>query len=213
MAAVNPKPRHTFEQYLEMERNAEGRHEYLDGEIFEMSGESLSHSRICTNLSVSVGSQLVGKRCEALSPNMKIRSGHQIKGARNTRGMFSYADLTVVCGEPKFHDEETDVLLNPTVIFEVLSPSTEKFDRGEKLLRYRTHLESLTDYILISQDKPLIEHYQRQADGRWIHTAFIGIDKSFRIDSIECDLRLSDIYDRVEFPPEDVFEEIAEANV
>jgi Uma2 family endonuclease len=136
---------YTIEEYLRLERASEERHYYIDGHIYAMAGESLSHSRICINLAAEVRTQLKGKPCEALSPNMKVRSGPAIK--RDSKaGLFSYADLVVICGEPRFHDEHQDALLNPTAIFEVLSTTTEAFDRGDKFLRYRTWNETLTDY-------------------------------------------------------------------
>ena len=117
----------TPEDYLIFEREADTRHEFLDGGIYQMGGESLPHSRICINLSGEVRQQLKGKRCEALSPNMKVRTANA--------SLFSYPDLTVVCGEPKFHDTKKDVLTNPQVVFEVLSPSTADYDRTTKFQR------------------------------------------------------------------------------
>ncbi len=128
---------YTIEEYLRLERASEERHEYIDGQIYAMAGESLAHSRICVTLAAEIRAQLKGKPCEALSSNMKVRSGPTIK-RDSVAGLFSYADLVVVCGRPRFHDEHQDVLINPTAIFEVLSPTTEAFDRGDKFLRYRT---------------------------------------------------------------------------
>ncbi len=199
MVLPQPKPSYTVEEYLELERQAEERHEYIDGEIYEMAGESLAHSQLCTNVSRIISTQLLGKPCQVLSPNMKVRSGPSIRRQRATKGMFSYADLTVVCGEPRFHDEFQDVLLNPTVIVEVLSPSTEDFDRGGKFYRYRTWSETLMEYVLVSQSQPLIELMQRQADGSWLLTQVEGLDGSIYLASIDCQVKLSEIYDRVSF--------------
>ncbi|MBV9209754.1 MAG: Uma2 family endonuclease, partial [Acidobacteria bacterium] len=102
--------------------------------------------------------------------------------------------LTVVCGEPLFHDERRDVLVNPTIIFEVLSPSTEAYDRGEKFQRYRTHLASLKDYVLVTQSKPFIEHFSRQHDGAWLYTATSGLAESLALASIDCRLPLEEVY-------------------
>ena len=113
---------------------------------------------------------------------------------------YSYPDVLVVCGERKFHDKFRDVLLNPNVIIEVLSKSTEAFDRGEKFIRYRTWLPSLNDYLIVSQDKPLIEHYRHQPNGEWALSTVSGIDATLKIDSIGCSLKLSDVYDGVNFP-------------
>lgn len=198
---------YSVEEYLELERLADERHQYLDGEIYEMSGESLAHSQLCISLAVTLGTQLLGKRCQALSPNMKVRSGPYLKAQTNIKGLFSYADLTVVCGPPLFHDEHQDVLLNPTVIIEVLSKSTESFDRGEKFLRYRTWIETLTDYILLWQTQPMAEHFQRQPDGKWLLTTVRGLEDSLDIASIDCHLRISEVYDRVSFAlPETISE-------
>ena len=203
MALPEPRVRYTVEQYLELERKAGERHEFLDGQIYEMSGESLAHSQIGANFSGELHAQLRGRPCQVLSPNMKVRSGRYIKGQRNTKGLFSYADVTVVCGQPLFHDEHQDVLLNPTVIVEVLSPSTESFDRGEKFRRYGDWIDSLTDYILVWQSRPRIEHLGRQPAGKWLLTIADGMEAAIRLDSIDCELRLREIYDRVEFPLEE----------
>ena len=181
----------TPEDYLTFERKSDSRHEFLDGEIYQMAGESLSHSRVSVNLSGEVRSKLKGKSCEALSPNMKVRT--------STASLFSYPDLTVVCGEPQFHDTKKDVLINPKVIFEVLSPSTAEYDRTTKFQKYRMGNETLTDYILVSQDKVFVEHFVRQADNNWIYRSYGEIGDCLRIETIECGLDLREIYDRIEF--------------
>jgi len=198
MGLAQQKILYSPEEYLELERKAETRHEYfdgviypLDGVIYAMAGESLSHSRICINLAGEVRAKLKGKNCEALSPNMKVRA--------EGKGMYAYPDLTIVCGQPIFHDKQKDVLLNPKVIIEVLSPSTQRYDQTKKFFRYRKELSSLTDYVLIYQNAPFIEHHVKQADGRWTHNAADGIDDVLQILSIEIELSLREIYDRVEF--------------
>lgn len=190
---------YTIAEYLEFERAAEERHEYVDGEIQLMAGESPWHSVIKANLIVEVGMQLKGTGCLVFSPNMKIRSGEQL-APHSVKGLFSYADLSVVCGAPHFHDDFGDVLLNPKVIFEVLSPSTESFDRGEKFQRYRTYNESLTDYVLVWQTRPMIEHFQRQPHGQWLMSEAIGLAAELHLASIACRLRLAEIYALVTFP-------------
>ena len=182
------------EDYLTFEREADTRHEFLDGDIYQMAGESLPHSRICVNLSGEVRQQLKGKRCEALSPNMKVRT--------SSASLFAYPDLTIVCGEPLFHDRKKDVLTNPQVIFEVLSPSTAEYDRTTKFQKYRMGNETLTDYILVSQDKPFVEHFTKDADGKWLYQSYGAIDDNLKIETIECELSLREIYDRVELPLE-----------
>lgn len=192
MALAKAYPIFSDERYLEFERDAAERHEFLDGSVYAMAGESPRHSSVCFNLYAIVGLQLRGKNCRGFSPNMKV--------ATNEKGLFSYPDLAIVCGEPQFHDKKKDVLINPRVVFEVLSPSTEQYDRGEKFLRYVNGIESLTDYILISQDKPLIEHFQKQSNGKWDKTEFEGLETTFEIGSIECEISLAELYELVEFP-------------
>ncbi len=191
----------TPEDYLIFEREGDARHEFIDGEIYAMAGESLSHSRVCVNLMGEAREKLKGKSCEVLSPNMKVRT--------STESLFSYPDLTIVCGEPQFHDRKKDVLTNPRVIFEVLSPSTADYDRTTKFQRYRLGNETLTDYILVSQDKPFVEHFTKQADGNWIYKSFGALEDVLSIKSVECELSLSEIYDRIEFEiePEEFEEE------
>lgn len=181
------------EEYLEFERTSDVRHEFVDGNVFAMAGESLSHSQVCTNLSGEVRTKLKGTSCQPLSPNMKVRT--------STASLFAYPDLTIVCGKPLFHDLKKDVLINPRVIFEVLSPSTEAYDRTTKFARFRMGNETLTDYILVSQDKPFVEHFTRQPDGEWLYRSFSDMTDSFEIASVECSLSLDEIYDRVEFEP------------
>ncbi|MDX2041791.1 MAG: Uma2 family endonuclease [Acidobacteriota bacterium] len=194
----------TVAEYLEFERQAEERHEFMDGVIHAMAGESPRHSTINFNLIAEVGTKIKGTRCQGFSPNMKVRSGEQTI-ANSIKGLFSYPDLTVVCGEPQLHDKVGDVLLNPKVIFEVLSPSTGDFDRSEKFRRLRTYNESLTDYVLVWQTHPLIEHFERQPTGQWLMTEVAGLEKELHIASINCQLKLAEIYDRVEFDPPNEF--------
>ncbi len=191
LAKVKAETLSTPEDYLTFEREADTRHEFLDGAIYAMAGESLPHSRICVNLSGEVRQQLKGKRCEALSPNMKVRT--------SSASLFAYPDLTIVCGEPLFHDRKKDVLTNPQVIFEVLSPSTAEYDRTTKFQKYRMGNETLTDYILVSQDKPFVEHFFKQADGKWLYQSYGAIDDLLKFETIECELSLREIYDRIEF--------------
>ena len=194
--------RHTVEEYLALERESEERHEYLDGQIYAMAGESTQHGDISVNLVRDVSTQLKGTPCRVWTKDSKVVSGPAIKHSRSTKGLFSYPALVVVCEEPRFLDEHQDVLLNPTVIMEVLSPTTESFDRGEKFRRYRTQIPSLTDYVLVSQALPLIEHFRRQANDEWVLSAQGDIESSLQIASINCTLHLSEVYDRVTFSEE-----------
>ena len=178
------------EEYLEFERTADVRHEYFDGEIYEMAGESLAHSQICANILGEMRQALKGTKCQALSPNMKIRA--------ETHGLFAYPDLSIVCGDPEFHDQMRDVLLNPKVIVEVLSPSTQRYDQTKKFFRYRKEIPSLTDYVLIYQDIAFIEHHEKMLDGNWTFNVFEGLEGGFTLRSIECEIPMAEIYDRVE---------------
>lgn len=180
------------EEYLAFERGTDARHEYLDGHVYAMAGESIEHSRICVNVAGELRSRLKGSPCEVLSPNMKV--------VTSPSGLFSYPDVVVICGEPQFYDERRDILTNPTVVFEVLSPSTEAYDRGEKFLRYRTQIETLREYVLVSQHRPLVEHYVRQPDGSWSYSSAGDLSEAIDLPSIDCRLPLSEIYDRIIFP-------------
>jgi Uma2 family endonuclease len=167
-----------------------------------MVGESDEHGQITTNLQGRLFMQLLGSDCTVRHENTKVRSGPEPKSKDRPEGFYSYPDLLVVCGQRQFHDEYRDVLLNPLVIIEVLSKRTESFDRGEKFIRYRTWLPSLTDYILIAQDKPVIEHYRRQANIEWVLTTARGLHAYLTIQSIGCTLQLREVYDGVVFPAE-----------
>jgi len=187
------------DEYLARERAAEERHVYLDGEIFAMAGESLAHGDISANSIASLVIQLKGKPCRALTKDTKVRSGPTPMAGRGTRGLFSYPDIVVVCGEPEYHDAHRDVILNPAVIVEALSPATEAFDRGEKFTRYQTWNPTLSDYLLVLQDRPQIEHYHRQPDGGWSYHRHAGLEACVVIESIQCTLKLADVYDRIVF--------------
>jgi len=191
---------YTAQAYLELERIAEHRHEFIDGEIFLMAGESDNHGIISANLGGECYLQLKGKDCQLRIKDAKIKSGgFAQKAGGSTKGMFSYPDLVVICGEVKFYDKKRDIILNPKVIIEVLSESTEIFDRNDKFTRYKMFNETLTDYVLVSQDKPQIEHFIRQDDNSWKIFTYIGLDKICRVESIECELKLTEIYDRIKF--------------
>jgi Uma2 family endonuclease len=196
-------PRYTVEEYLALERDSEERHEYLDGEIFAMAGESEQHGDISVNFVSELRGQLRGGPCRVWTKDVKVRSGPAPRPFQNRKGLFSYPDFVVVCGERQYQDEYKDVLLNPTVVIEVLSPSTEAFDRGEKFRRYRMFNPSLTDYVLVSQTAPSIDHYRRQANHEWVLISLNGLAASLHLASINCTLSLADIYDRVSFPTED----------
>jgi Uma2 family endonuclease len=191
----------TEAEYLALERESDERHEYFDGVIYLMAGESPAHGTICMNLAIIIGSQLRGTSCQAWSKDTKVRSGPASTTRYSTKGMYSYPDFVIVCGKAVYHDKRQHVLLNPQVIIEVLSPTTEAFDRGKKFERYSTYLESLTDYVIVAQDRPLVEHYSRQPNGDWLVTFATDLEQTVTLTSIGCALNLRDVYDRIEFPP------------
>ncbi len=201
MASVRkPESFYTEDEYLALERASQERREYLDGQIYLMAGESEAHGTICINLTIEIGAQLKGTSCRAFSKDTKVRSGPLPKSRYSAEGFYSFPDLLVVCGERRYLDEHRDVLLNPKVIIEVLSPSTEAFDRGEKFARYREHLDSLTDYVVVAQSQPLIEHFAQDENGQWVIAATAtDLSASVVINSIGCTLKLSEVYDRIVF--------------
>lgn len=193
-------PLYSVAEYLEIDRASPERYEYFDGEISLMAGESLRHGDISVNLIREISLELKGKDCRVLAKDTKTKSGgFGLKFGQSKKGMFSYPDLVIICDEPQFQDEHRDIVLNPKVIVEVLSESTELFDRTDKFMRYRMFNETLTDYILVSQDKPQVEHFTRQDDNSWKLRVYIGLDETLVIESIECSVKISEIYDRLKF--------------
>lgn len=191
-----PKHYITPEEYLEIDRKAEVKSEYYDGEMYQMAGASLEHNTIVGNVVTGFNVQLRKRPCRVLPSDMRLR----IPETRR----YAYPDVTVVCGEPKFDTKEKDVLLNPTVLVEVLSDSTEARDRGDKAESYR-RIASLQEYIFINQNKPKVETYTRKADGTWILSEVSGLDGVVKIASLKCQIAMAEIYDKVELP-KNVFE-------
>ena len=189
--------RFTVEEYLTFERASAERHEYLDGVIYAMAGESPDHGRICMNLAATLVPQLRVSACEAFSKDLKVCCGPY--RAHTREGLYAYPDLVVVCGAMQFHSQAQDVLINPTVIMEVLSPSTEAFDRGEKFRRYRAWLSTLTDYVLIAQDQAVIDHYQRTTTGQWELETLEGLEAHLHLPGINCTVPLAEVYERIVF--------------
>ncbi len=183
-------PRFTPDEYLSLERSADFKSEYLSGEMVAMSGASREHNLITVNVPSLFNRQLAERPCENYASDMRVRM--------SVLGDYVYPDVVVVCGEPQFEDAELDTLLNPTVIVEVLSPSTENYDRGTKFALYR-QIELLTDYILIAQDAPHIEHHARQGAHQWLLTEITGLQSTLHLPYVGCVLRLSDIYNKVAF--------------
>lgn len=186
------KPRYTPEQYLEWERAAPVKSEYFDGQIFAMAGASLEHNLITLNIGGEVRQQLKGRPCLTFSNDMRVKVSES--------GLYTYPDVVVVCGERTFSDAVQDTLENPTVIFEVLSPTTEAYDRGAKFAQFR-RLPSLQEYVVVSQTEFLVEQFVRQADGNWLFLEASGEAASVSLPTLAVTLPLSEIYDRVEFTP------------
>ena len=193
MSAVS-KPFLTPQEYLARERQAETKSEYLRGEVFAMSGASREHNLIAGNVNRELTQQLRERECEVYQGDMRVNV--------SPTGLYTYPDLTVVCGEPAFEDAEVDTLLNPRVLVEVLSPSTADYDRGRKFIHYR-RLPSLHEYVLISQHRPLVEHYVRQGQDEWLLTEQSSLQDTLVLPSIQCQLPLSEIYLKVRFASAD----------
>ena len=189
--AANPERRYTLEEYLELERTSEERFEFWDGEIFCMSGVSEEHAEIETNLIVSLKSRLRTRGCRVFPANMRIKVP--------TAPPYRYADLSALCGEAQFEEiGGVDALTNPQLIVEVLSPSTEAYDRGDKFTHYKS-IPTLREYLLVAQHRPHVTHLYKQADGRWIYAEANDLEAALRLDSLNCELPLAEIYQRVSF--------------
>lgn len=182
------KPYVTPEEYLALERRTEYKSEYLHGEIFAMTGASRKHNLIAVNILGELHRQLKGKPCEVYPSEMRVKVA--------ASGLYTYPNVVVVCGEPQFEDDYLDTLINPTVLFEVLSKTTERYDRIAKSDYYR-RLESLTEHLLVAQDEVHVEQFIKQADGQWSLIDFHSVDATIELDSISCSLALREVYDRV----------------
>ena len=192
MSAI-PKTKLTPEEYLEMERKAEFKSEYFNGEVFMMAGARRNYNKAATNISGLVWQHLKGKNCESYLNDMRVLVPKT--------GLYTYPDDVVVCGEPKFQDRVFDTLLNPTLIVEVLSDSTESYDRGKKFAHYRS-IESLQEYVLVSVDEARIEKYVRRGDGFWFFTEAVGLEAAIEFSAIECKIALAEVYDKIDFSDE-----------
>jgi Uma2 family endonuclease len=186
-----PVPYLSPAEYLSLERQAETRSEYHDGELVAMVGASREHNLIVVNSGREISAQLKGRPCETYANDMRVNVP--------AVNRYFYPDIVVVCGEPQFEDDSVDTLINPTVIIEVLSDSTERFDRGRKFAFYRT-LPSLRGYLLIAQDEYRIDAYHKDADGRWLLEDAQGLDATLALGVADCTLALREIYDRVMLP-------------
>jgi len=180
-------------EYLAFERKSETKHEYYAGNIYTMAGASERHNLIVANLVIEIGVQFRKRPYRIYPSDMRVKISET--------GLYTYPDVTVVCGRPQFEDNQSDILLNPTVIIEVLSKSTEGYDRGKKFQHYRT-IDTLMEYLLIAQDSYHVEHYVRQTDGQWLLSEATHLQDIVHLPTINCDLTLADVYDKVELAPE-----------
>jgi len=188
--SAQPQPHLTPEQYLELDRASEFRNEYYNGRMYAMSGGTHRHAIVIGNLSRELGNALKKRPCLVTSSDVRVRVGPE--------GLYAYPDLAIVCGEPEYIDGRKDTLINPALIVEVLSPSTEGYDRGFKSAQYRT-VESLEEYALVSQTEPRVEVFRRQPGGHWLLSEFVGLGSVCQFESVEASVPLAEIYNKVTF--------------
>lgn len=179
----------TEQEYLQQERQSQTKSEYLSGQIFALAGASRTHNRITFNIGGLLYNALRGRPCEAYMNDMRVRVAEV--------NAYFYPNVVVVRGQPQFLDEQQDTLLNPTLVVEVLSPSTESFDRGEKSFHYR-RIPSLKEYLLVAQDRVHIERYVRQPDGQWVLTDYTQSDRAVLLESLEVELPIAQVYEGIE---------------
>lgn len=184
-----PKPSYDFEEYLATERNQEIRNEYVAGEVYAMTGAKEGHNLIVVNLASELRTRFKQRPCRVFANDMKVRI--------DLADACTYPDLVALCGERQFHDGRRDAITNPALIVEVLSESTEAYDRGDKFALYR-RLPSLREYLLISQEHMAAELYTRQPDGRWLLSTFDRAEQEIALESVDCSVPMAEIYDKVE---------------
>jgi Uma2 family endonuclease len=187
--STQPKTFLTPEQYIEIERQAERKNEYYNGEMFAMAGAKEAHNTLVMNFGAGLHRQFRSRNCRVYQSEMRVRV--------SVTGLYTYPDVVAVCGERRFLDDQTDTLLNPDLLVEVLSPSTEAYDRGRKFEQYKT-LESLREYLLVASDRMHVDLYTRQPDGRWLLTSADKPEDSLALESVEAQLTLADLYENVE---------------
>lgn len=178
-------------EYLEIERHSEIKHELINGRMYALPGASRQHIKIALSIAASLRSQMRDRNCDVYMADMRVNV--------DPSGKYVYPDVVAVCGEQHFEDSEVDTLLNPSVIIEVLSDSTERYDRSDKFDYYRS-IASLREYVLVAQDIMRVDHYVLQ-DGQWVFSALTAAGARLSLTSIECEISLADIYEKVEFPP------------
>lgn len=185
-----PPEKMTPAEYLAMERSSEFKHEYFDGEIVAMTGVRRAHSLVNGTMHNLLYNQLRGGACEVHQSDLRVFAPKL--------NSYTYPDLVVFCGEPEFPDNEFDTLLNPIVVIEILSESTERYDRGRKAAAYRA-IPTVIDLLLVTKEEPLIEHQHRMGEERWLLETVRGLDAVITLESIGCTLALADVYERIRF--------------
>ncbi len=185
-----PKSHLTPQQYLDRERHASHKSEYYRGDMFAMAGATRRHHLIVGNLVRELGNALKDRPCEVYPSDMRVKV--------LPTGLYTYPDVVVVCGEPKMEDSHADTLLTPAILFEVLSGSTESYDRGGKFRHYR-EIESLQEYVIVAQDQPSVERYVRQIDGRWLLNETQSLEEASALDSIGVSIPMAEIYRNISF--------------
>ena len=183
----------TPQEYLEQERKAEYKSEYVNGRIYAMSGGSRQHSVIAVHIGTALDTQFEGRTCDIYNSDVRVKV--------NETGMYTYPDVSAVCGESVFEDAAVDTLINPILIVEVLSPSTEAYDRGDKFEHYR-YISTLQEYVLVTQNRTRVEKYTRQGE-LWVLTTYRGLDAVLALESVDCRIPLRKIYGKVAFPDDE----------
>ena len=188
---MTAQPRRTVspEEYVEFERNSDEKHEYYAGIIYAMAGGSARHNRIAGSTYAALYTHLRRRNCTVYPSDMRVKAIQT--------GLYTYPDISVVCGNEQFEDKKQDTLLNPSIIIEILSPSTEKYDRGKKFQHYRS-IFSLREYILIAQDEYHIEQFTRQSDHTWVFSEAVGLSEMIHLAAIQCTLLLEEVYEQVD---------------
>jgi Uma2 family endonuclease len=187
--STGAEKRYSAEEYLAFERQSETKHEYFDGEVFAMAGGTQPHSAIAGNLIGELRNETKERGCHVHTGDMRVLC---------PTGLYTYPDVSVVCGELDLEDENKDTLLNPLVIVEVLSKSTDAYDRGRKFANYKT-IESLKEYVLVAQDGVAIDHFARQKDGSWQQTTVTDPSASLNLPALECSIAVEEVYRNVKF--------------
>jgi Uma2 family endonuclease len=190
MSVLQPQAFYSFDDYLRAERECvDARHEYFNGDVFAMTGASWEHNLITANLSGELHARLKARPCFVLSNDMRVRV--------ESANVGTYPDVAVLCNEPRFYDDRRDTIVNPTLLIEVLSRSTEGHDRGGKFAAYR-QLPSLRQYVLVAQDRVGVDLLTREPDQRWVLTAYDTLDQTLVLDAIDCAIPMAEIYAKVD---------------